>query len=183
MRPHPEPNLLVHFQTLPDPRHPARTRAPADRHPGRRRLHAALRGRGLQRHGGLWRGQARLVQNLSRTPQWHPPATTPSTGSSRRSIPHPFWGASCAGRRACAPARGARALERGEPVPLAAGRADGRGPEPGAGGPRGAKPGTLRRLALNLLKREKTKKRGTKGKQKNAGWDHTCLLELLGVEI
>ena len=35
----------------------------------------------------------------------------------------------------------ARALERGEPVPLAAGRADERGPEPGARGARGAKPG------------------------------------------
>ena len=43
--------------------------------------------------------------------------------------------------------------------------------------------GTLRRLALNLLKREKTKKRGIKGKQKNASWDHTYLLKLLGVEI
>jgi predicted transposase YbfD/YdcC len=43
--------------------------------------------------------------------------------------------------------------------------------------------GTLRRLALNLLKREKTKKRGIKGKQKNAGWDHSYLLKLLGVPI
>lgn len=43
--------------------------------------------------------------------------------------------------------------------------------------------GTLRRLALNLLKREQTKKRGLKGKQKNAGWDHRYLLKLLGVEI
>ena len=42
---------------------------------------------------------------------------------------------------------------------------------------------TLRRLALNLLKREKTKKRGVKGKQLNAGWDHAYLLRLLGVEI
>ena len=42
---------------------------------------------------------------------------------------------------------------------------------------------TLRRLALNLLKREKTKKRGLKGKQLNAGWDHAYLLRLLGVEI
>ena len=42
---------------------------------------------------------------------------------------------------------------------------------------------TLRRLALNLLKREKTKKRGIKGKQLNAGWDHAYLLRLLGVEI
>ena len=42
--------------------------------------------------------------------------------------------------------------------------------------------GTLRRLALNLLKREPTKKRGIKGKQKNAGWDHAYLLRLLGVE-
>jgi len=43
--------------------------------------------------------------------------------------------------------------------------------------------GTLRRLALNLLKREPTKKRGIKGKQKNAGWDHSYLLKLLGVPI
>jgi predicted transposase YbfD/YdcC len=40
---------------------------------------------------------------------------------------------------------------------------------------------TLRRLALNLLKRETTKKRGIKGKQKNAGWNHAYLLRLLGV--
>lgn len=43
--------------------------------------------------------------------------------------------------------------------------------------------GTLRRLALNLLKREPTPKRGIKGKQKNAGWDHRYLLKLLGVPI
>jgi predicted transposase YbfD/YdcC len=42
---------------------------------------------------------------------------------------------------------------------------------------------TLRRLALNLLKREKTKKRGIKGKQLNASWDHAYLLRLLGAEI
>jgi predicted transposase YbfD/YdcC len=40
---------------------------------------------------------------------------------------------------------------------------------------------TLRRLALNLLKREKTKKRGIRGKQLNASWDHAYLLQLLGV--
>ena len=40
---------------------------------------------------------------------------------------------------------------------------------------------TLRRLALNLLKREHTKKRGIRGKQKNAGWNHAYLLKLLGV--
>ncbi len=38
---------------------------------------------------------------------------------------------------------------------------------------------TLRRLALNLLKRDQTKKRGIKGKQLNASWDHACLLRLL----
>ena len=38
---------------------------------------------------------------------------------------------------------------------------------------------TLRRLALNLLKRDRTKKRGLKGKQLNAGWDHDYLLRLL----
>jgi len=32
------------------------------------------------------------------------------------------------------------------------------------------------------LKREKTKKRGIKGKQLNAGWDHAYLLRLLGVK-
>ncbi len=40
---------------------------------------------------------------------------------------------------------------------------------------------TLRRLALNLLRREKTKKRGLKGKQLNAGRDHAYLLRLLGI--
>jgi predicted transposase YbfD/YdcC len=39
----------------------------------------------------------------------------------------------------------------------------------------------LRRLVLNLLKKEQTKKRGIKGKQKNAGWDHHYLLKLLGI--
>ena len=42
---------------------------------------------------------------------------------------------------------------------------------------------TLRRLALNLLKREQTKKRGIKGKQLNASWDHAYLLRLLGLQI
>lgn len=41
---------------------------------------------------------------------------------------------------------------------------------------------TLRRLALNLLKREKSKKRGIRGKMLNASWDHPYLLKLLGVE-
>lgn len=40
---------------------------------------------------------------------------------------------------------------------------------------------TLRRLALNLLKREKTKKRGIKGKQLNASWNHAYLLRLLEI--
>ena len=40
----------------------------------------------------------------------------------------------------------------------------------------------LRRLTLNLLRRETTKKRGIKGKQKCAGWDHAYLLRLLGLE-
>jgi predicted transposase YbfD/YdcC len=42
---------------------------------------------------------------------------------------------------------------------------------------------TLRRLALNLLKREKTKKRGIHAKQLNASWDHAYLLRLLGVPV
>jgi hypothetical protein len=40
---------------------------------------------------------------------------------------------------------------------------------------------TLRRLALNLLRKEKTKKRGTRAGQLNAGWDHACLPGLLEV--
>ncbi len=40
---------------------------------------------------------------------------------------------------------------------------------------------TLRRLALNLLKSEKTKKRGIRGKQNNASWDHAYLLKLLSL--
>jgi len=40
---------------------------------------------------------------------------------------------------------------------------------------------TLRRLALNLLKQEKTKKRGIRGKMLNASWHHPYLLKLLGL--
>ena len=42
---------------------------------------------------------------------------------------------------------------------------------------------TLRRLALNLLKREATKKRGIRGKQLNTSWDHAYLLRLPGIPI
>lgn len=41
---------------------------------------------------------------------------------------------------------------------------------------------TLRRLALNLLKQEKNKKRSLRGKMLNASWDHSYLLRLLGVQ-
>jgi len=37
----------------------------------------------------------------------------------------------------------------------------------------------IRRIALNLLQRETTKKRGIKGKRLNAAWDHDYLLKLL----
>ena len=40
---------------------------------------------------------------------------------------------------------------------------------------------TLRRLALNLLRKEKTKKRGIRGKQLNASWDRAYLLRLLEI--
>lgn len=39
----------------------------------------------------------------------------------------------------------------------------------------------LRRLTLNLLRRDTTKQRGIRGKQKNAGWNHRYLLHLLGL--
>ncbi len=39
----------------------------------------------------------------------------------------------------------------------------------------------LRHMALNILKSESTKKRGIKGKQKAAGWDHSYLLKLLAI--
>lgn len=38
----------------------------------------------------------------------------------------------------------------------------------------------LRHIALNVLKNDTSKKRGIKGKQKNASWDHSYLLSLLG---
>ena len=38
---------------------------------------------------------------------------------------------------------------------------------------------TLRRMAMNLLTRDKTKKRAMKGKQFNASMDHQYLLHLL----
>ena len=41
----------------------------------------------------------------------------------------------------------------------------------------------LRRLALNLLKREATQKRGIRGEQLNASWDHADWLRLLGTPI
>jgi len=41
---------------------------------------------------------------------------------------------------------------------------------------------TLRRLALNMLKREKTRKRSIRGKKLDASWDHSYLLRLLGVD-
>jgi len=37
----------------------------------------------------------------------------------------------------------------------------------------------IRRVALNLLRRETTRKRGIKGKRLNAAWDHDYLLKLL----
>jgi len=40
--------------------------------------------------------------------------------------------------------------------------------------------GILRHIALNVLKNDSSKKRGIKGKQKSASWDHSCLLSLLG---
>lgn len=55
-----------------------------------------------------------------------------------------------------------------------------RRPEPGAHrDTAAANLATLRRLALNLLKQNRTKKRGIKGKQLNASWDHSYLLRLL----
>ena len=40
---------------------------------------------------------------------------------------------------------------------------------------------TILRLALNLLQREQTKKRGIRGKQPIAGWDPAYLARLLGI--
>jgi hypothetical protein len=39
----------------------------------------------------------------------------------------------------------------------------------------------LRHITLNLLKADKTRKRGIKGKQKNAAWDSNCLLSLFKI--
>jgi predicted transposase YbfD/YdcC len=39
----------------------------------------------------------------------------------------------------------------------------------------------LNRIALNILKQEKTSKRGIKGKRLKAAWDHPYLLKLLGI--
>jgi predicted transposase YbfD/YdcC len=39
----------------------------------------------------------------------------------------------------------------------------------------------VNRIALNLLKQEKSSKRGIKGKRLKAGWDHAYLFKLLGI--
>ena len=39
----------------------------------------------------------------------------------------------------------------------------------------------LNRIALNILKQEKTSQRGIKGKRLKAAWDHPYLLKLLGI--
>jgi predicted transposase YbfD/YdcC len=41
----------------------------------------------------------------------------------------------------------------------------------------------LRRLATSLLLKEKTHKRGVKGKRKRAGWDDAYLLDVLGINL
>jgi hypothetical protein len=69
-------------------------------------------------------------------------------------------------------AGGARTLGRGEQSPLDARRVVSGRSKPCRAGYAAENLATLRRLALNLLKREPTKKRGIKGKQLNAGWDH-----------
>ena len=38
----------------------------------------------------------------------------------------------------------------------------------------------LRHIALNVLKNDSTKKRGIKGEQEHASWDHSYFLSLLG---
>ncbi len=39
----------------------------------------------------------------------------------------------------------------------------------------------LTRIALNLLKQDKSSQRGVKGKRLKAGWDHSYLLKVLGI--
>lgn len=40
---------------------------------------------------------------------------------------------------------------------------------------------TVRRIALNLLKQEKTSRKGIETKRLRAGWDHDYLLKLLKI--
>ena len=122
----------------------------------------------------------RRPRRLARAPQRRPDGGRARNGRQNHRGTPPLPEQPAGGRRPVRPRR-ARPLGRREPMPLGVGRRLRPRPGPGSHRPRRGHLGLLRRLALNLLRRDKTCQRGAKGKQLNAALKPHYLLSPLSL--